>query len=123
MNRDNLMYGTPSNGMISPFSSSGNSLGIIFSYSSWDLIRSQMTLLIETNQRLMNEIDARVKDNVLILGQGIQSSLENEISVVGASEVELKPGYQYSILSCRLVKPRQIQVIFEFRSHISGKHN
>ena len=98
MNRDNLMYGTPSNGMISPFSSSGNSLGIIFSYSSWDLIRSQMTLLI-------------------------QSSLENEISVVGASEVELKPGYQYSILSCRLVKPRQIQVIFEFRSHISGKHN
>lgn len=140
MNRDRLMYRTSSDGMISQFSSSGNSLGIMFSHSSWDLIRSQMTLLIETDQSLKDEIDARMNDNLLILeapldsyydrpirthlvGQEILNSFENGLSVVGSSEVELKPGYQYSILSCRLVNSRQIQVIFEFRSRISNKHN
>ena len=118
MYKNRVMQHIFSEGMINQFLTSGNSLGIIQSNYFWDLEMSHLTLLIETDQMLNDEIDAKVKGNMLRL----EVQLDTGPALI-TFEVELKSGFQYSILSCKAENPRQIKIIFEYRSHISNYYN
>jgi hypothetical protein len=119
--------------MRSQFSTLNNSLGIVQTDFVWNLGNSHLVLIIETDQMLAKEIDARVRGNTLILeapllsdyempfkthliGQELRKEIEEGYSDIGISEVKLKPGYQYSLITCEVVEPKLIKVIFEFRS-------
>ncbi len=118
MYKNSVMQHILSAGMIDLFLTSGNSPGILQSNYFWDLEMSQMTLLIETDQMFKDEIEAKVKDNMLRLEGKLYSG-----PALIIFEVELKFGYNYSILSCKADCPKQIKIIFEYRSHISNYNN
>ena len=99
----------------------------------WNLNKSHLVVIIETDRMLAREIDARIRDNTLVLeaplissyempykthliGQELRKEIEEGYGEIGISEVRLKPGYQYSLITCEVVEPKLIKVIFEFRS-------
>jgi len=140
MHRNQFEYRASSRRMKSQFSTLNNSLGIVHTESIWNLKNSHLVLIIETDKMLDKEIDARLKGNRLILeaplilsyempyrthliGQELRKEIEFGSGEIGISEIEMKPGYQYSLITCQVVEPKLIKVIFEFRSMAAKTYN
>ena len=92
--------------------------------------KEQMILMVETNEILGKEVSAFLKGNILILeapyqlsfdkpfrthlvGQEIIGDYEDEVSVIGFSQIELKKGYNYEVLSCQLLNPGLVKIILK----------
>ena len=86
---------------------------------------------MDTSQMIGNEIKALLKGNSLILeapiissygkpfrthllGQEFRDEIEEGFAVIGFSEVKLKYGYDYHLISCKAIGPKMIKVILGF---------
>ena len=96
----------------------------------YDTTRDQLVLMISTGEFLDREVNAFLKDNSLVLeapcqldytrpyrthliGNRVLSNYENEVSLIAFSEIRLKPGYHYSILSQQLINPYLMKVVLK----------
>ena len=108
-------------------------LGIIKVNSIWDKQRRYLILLVECRQMNGKEVNPIVNDTKLILESPLEPSwdkpvrthlIEREIREefengslgFGFSEIKLKPGYEYSIVSFQVIGPSLIKVILRYRS-------
>jgi hypothetical protein len=114
------------------FSPSANTLGIRNTNFIWDRKRQQLVLIIETDQMDSQDINAFLKGNSVILEAPLMSSynkpfrthlvkqkndddFEEDLMVIGFSEVKLKPGYIYHLISCQAIDSKILKVILGFR--------
>lgn len=112
-------------------SNSENALGIGNLRYFWDQNTKQLDLIMDTNQLINSEIRAHLKGNRLILEASLISSynkpfrmhligkensheLEEGLTLVGFSEIKLKYGYQYRLISCQAIEPKMIKVVLGF---------
>ncbi|MFH0758887.1 MAG: hypothetical protein V2B15_16480 [Bacteroidota bacterium] len=110
------------------FSTSGNTLGIRNTNFIWDRKRQQLVLIIETDQMISQDMNVLLKDDRIILeapvvtsinkpirahlvGQKNSDDYEEDLVVIGFSEVKLKPGYLYHLISRQAVNPKMLKVI------------
>lgn len=113
------------------FLKSENSLGIGNLSFIWDQGKKQLVLIMDTNQKISNEVRALLKGNRLtleaplisaynkpfrthLLGQDSRHEIEDGFTVIGFSEVKLKYGYHYHLISCQVINPNMIKVILGF---------
>ncbi len=99
----------------------------------WDHQRKQVVLLVESDQMFSDEVKPLLNGNILILNAPIRSEAERPLRMhlldrtsreeieSGFSEVNLKPGYNYSIADCTLITPNLLKVILQYR--INHNHN
>lgn len=131
MFRSHIANSAPVNQLSRQYSKSKNSLGIGNPSFIWDQKRKQLVLIMDINQMIGNDISAHVKGNRLILeaplissynkpyrthipGQKYRDEFEDGFTVIGFSEVKLKYGYQYHLISCQAIEPNMIKVILGF---------
>ena len=91
-----------------------------------------MILMVSTRELLDREVSAFLKGNNLILEAPIQldfnrpyrtnfqngknpGDYDRDMSLIGFSEIALKPGYHYSVISCELSNPSLVKIILESR--------
>ncbi len=109
-----------------------HSLGIGRINFVWDQHRSQLILLLESDQIFNREVNPVVRGNSLILysplltfierpfhthliERDIREEVEQGIPDNGFSEIKLKAGYHYTILSCTLTDPYMLKVILRYQ--------
>lgn len=104
----------------------------------YDPGKDQLVLMVSTGELLDEDVNVFLKDNSLVLeapyhldytrpyrahlvGNRVLNNYENEVSLIAFSEIKLKPGYHYSILSQQLINPYLMKVILRSkrRSDIS----
>ena len=113
------------------FSNSENSLGIRNLTYIWNPERMQVIILMDVSESISKDINAILKGNRLILeaaltssfdkpfkthliGQQSREELEDEFTVIGFSEVSLRYGYHYSLISCQAIEPKMIKLILAY---------
>lgn len=116
-----------------------NNLGIYQIERNYNVNTNQLTLMVRTSKTLDNEVDAFLEGNKLVLGSLLQPEFnqpfrshllgrdlyddEMDISVIGFSEIELKPQYHYTLDSCQLINPRLVKIILNSKkSFITSDH-
>lgn len=94
----------------------------------YDKQKNRLILMINASEMLDHEVNVFLKENSLVLeaphqldynrpirthliGKDPVYDAENDDSTIGFSEVRLKPGYHYSVLSCQLINPTLIKII------------
>ena len=94
----------------------------------YDKNKDQLILMVSTVEMLEREVNAFLKGNELILeasiqlnynkpyrmhlaGEDIQHDSAFDISLIGFSEIKLKPGYHYTVISCQLINPTLVKII------------
>ena len=140
MLKNHYSYQASSERMSSGPSTSRDSLSIIHTESIWDKQNRQIVLLVETRQKVTNEIDVQLRENRMILEAPLVSSyvkplrthkiekenrseFEDGLTVIGFSEIKLKSGYFYTLISSQLVDTNLIKVILGFRPAGLKMHN
>jgi hypothetical protein len=135
MNRNHISHRTSAERISPQFLKSGNSLGIVHTESYWDKNRKQIVYLIKTNQIVSREIDVRLKDNFIQLeaplfsslvkpftqvkaGKEMGSKLKEGYTGIGYSELRLKSGYHYTLISSQLINPNLIKVVLGFKPEV-----
>ena len=115
-----------------------NYLGIKKIDRIYDNNSHQLVLLVSTKDMLGKEVNAILKGSNLILeapyemetnrplrthliGREFLRDYENEVSVIGFSEIKLKPGYHYQVLSCQLINPNLVKILLQ--SKFSFNHS
>jgi len=110
---------------------SSNLLGIQRIDRIYDKKRNQLILMVNSHEMLDAEVNAFLKGYNLLLeasyllnysrpfrvhlmDNGVFDNDENDVSVIGFSEIKLKPGYRYTVMSCQLLNPRLIKVILKY---------
>ena len=131
MNGNHIIYQPFSEKLRHQFLKSENSLGIGNLTLIWDQDKKQLVLIMDTNQVINSEIRAYLKGNSLILeapfissynkpfrthliGKENRDEFEDGFTVIGFSEVKLKYGYQYHLISCQAIEPKMIKVVLGF---------
>lgn len=119
-------------------SKSSNPLGIVNTNFIWDREKHQLILIMEASQLVSRDINAILKGNRLILEAPLISSyskpfrthlidkensdeIEDGFMLIGFTEVTLKSGYKYQLISYQVIDSRLIKVILGFR--LWGRHN
>ncbi len=114
------------------FSNSGNSLGIGNLSFIWDPQRKQVVIIMDVSELIGKDVQALLNGNRLILeaalvspynrpikthllGQLSREDLEEINTVIGFSELRLKYGYEYQLLSCQTIEPKMIKVILGYK--------
>jgi hypothetical protein len=132
MNRNHQIYRRSSESLFYQFSISRNPLRVGIVNFIWDHHRRQLILIMESEQSFSREVTPLLKDNTLILeaplvptyekpvrshliGRQAQDDLENGTADIGFSEIKLKPGYQYTIISSEVMDSRLFKVILGYR--------
>ncbi len=131
MYKNHVIHKPSSEQLRHQLSRSGNSLGIGNLTFIWDQKRKQLVLIMDTDQMISREIKTLLKGNRLILeapllsnynkpfrthllGQETRDEFEEGLTVIGFSEVKLKYGYHYHLISCQVIEPNMIKVILGF---------
>jgi hypothetical protein len=131
MHRNHAIYQSSSEKLRHQFSKSENALGIGNLRYFWDQNKKQLDLLMDTHYLINNEIRAYLKGRRLILEAPLISSytkpfrthligkensdeLEEGLTLLGFSEVKLKYGYNYQLISCQVIEPKLIKVVLGF---------
>ena len=108
-----------------------NTLGIGNLTFIWDLDKEQLVLIMDTNKNISTEIKALLKGNSLLLeaplvssynkpfrshliGQELRDEIEDGFTGIGFSEVKLKYGYNYHLISCLAIDSKMIKVVLGF---------
>jgi hypothetical protein len=111
---------------------SGNNLGIRKIDRIYDKGKNQLILMVSTRELLDRDVSAFLKGSRLILEAPIQldynkpyrtnfqngkppRDYDRDMSLIGFSEIALKPGYHYSVISCQLSNPTLVKIILESR--------
>ena len=131
MYKSHLKYEPSSEQLSHQFLGSGNTLGIGNTNFIWDQKKGQLILIMETDQMVDKDIRAFLKGNSLFLEAPLLSSyskpirthhmgrnkgkeFEEELTLIGVSEIKLKHGYQYHLVSCQAIDWKMIKVILGF---------
>jgi len=97
-----------------------------------DRKRGRLVLMISCTDLLDDEINCSIKGNKLVveapyrvridrpyhthnLDSDVISEEENDVSVIGFSEIRLKSGYHYTVISSQLINPGLIKVILSYK--------
>ena len=140
MYRNPFSYRESSEKIKPQFSTSRNPLGIGNPNFIWDRNRNQLIILVQTSQMIGREINALLNGSRLILeapmvtsydkplrthllGRENMNEFEESLMEIGFSEIKLKNGYKYSLISCQVIDPNLIKVILGFRPWGSKKIN
>ena len=132
MFRNHNTYSSSSYQLRQQISKSSNSLGIGNTNFIWDRKKHQLVLIIETSQMVSSDINAILKGNRLILEAPLISSynkpfrthlidkencdeIEEGLTIIGFTEVRMKSGYKYQLISCQVIDSRLIKVILGFK--------
>lgn len=95
-------------------------------------VKEQLILLVDTDEIIDNQVNAFIKGNILILEAPYQlydskplrthlldrekdGDLEEEVSVIGFSQIQLKKGFHYEVQSCQLINPGLVKVILRYK--------
>lgn len=131
MYRNHVIYQPSSGKLRHQVLKSENSLGIGNLSFIWDQNIRKLVLIMNTNRVINSEIRAFLKGNRLILEAPLISSynkpfkthligkensdeFEDGLTLIGFSEVKLKYGYQYHLISCQAIEPKMIKVELGF---------
>jgi hypothetical protein len=131
MYRNHTVHKTSYEHLRNPFLGSGNSLGIGNPNFLWDQRNSRLILTMESNQIIDRDIRAHVKGNSLLLEAPLLSSYnkpfrthhlgkkyteeyEDALTLIGFSEIKLKHGYKYRLISCQVFDTNMIEVVLGF---------
>lgn len=131
MYKSHLRYEPSSEQLSHQFSGSGNSLGIGNTNFIWDQKKGQLDLIMETHQMVDKDIRAFLKGNSLFLeapllfsynkpfrthhmGRETRKDFEEELTMIGVSEIKLKQGYTYHLLLCQAIDWKVIKVTLGF---------
>ncbi len=93
--------------------------------------RQLLIIIIESHRKFNQEILATLTGNTLILEapfiisdirpvrthliqRDIQDELERGTPGTGASEIRLKPGFHYTLISCKVLDPSLLKVILRY---------
>lgn len=132
MNKNNISHRTSSEKVMPQFLTSGNSLGIVQTESLWDKHRKQIVYIIKTNQMLTKSINVGLEGNIMTLeaplvssydkpfrthkvGKENRNEIEEGLTGISFSEFNLKPGYQYTLVSSQLINPNLVRVVLGFK--------
>ena len=97
--------------------------------------KEQLVLLVDTDEIIDNEVNAFIKGNSLILEAPYQvfdskpirthlldrdtnGDLDEEISVIGFSQIQLRKGFHYELISCQLVNPGLVKILLKYKRSI-----
>jgi len=131
MYKNHFNYEPSSEQLSHQFSGSGNAMGIGNTNFIWDQKKKQLILIMETYQMVDKDIRAFLKGNSLFLeaplfssyskpirthhmGQKGREEFEDELTLIGVSEIKLKHGYKYHLISCQAIDSTMIKVILGF---------
>jgi len=131
MFRNHNKYQPFSDKLSHQFLKSENALGIGNLTFIWDHNKNQLILIMDTDRVINSDINASLKGNRLILeaplisygdtpfrthlmGNKYSDEFEEELTVIGFSEVKLKYGYHYHLISCQVTEPKIIKVVLGF---------
>lgn len=132
MYKNHQTFKTSSRQLFYQLSGTDHTLGIGRINYVWDQHRTQLILLLESDQMFNQEVIPMLRDNRLILNslfltflerpfhthlidKDIRDEVEQGIPESGFSEIKLKAGYHYSIVSCTLTDPYMLKVILRYR--------
>lgn len=132
MYKNHQTYKTSSRQLFYQLSGTDHALGIGRTNFVWDHQRSQLILLLESDQMFNPEVRPLLRENRLILkspfmtfverpirthliNREIRDDVEQGIPDTGFSEIALKAGYHYSIAACTLTDPFLLKVILRYR--------
>jgi len=138
MLRNHYTYRSSSEQLRQQISKSSNPLGIGNTNFIWNREKHQLILIMETSQLVSRDINAILKGNRLILEAPLISSynkpfrthlidkvnsneIDDGLMLIGFTEVTLKSGYRYQLISCQVIDSRLIKVTLGFRPW--GRHN
>ena len=115
-----------------------NNLGIKNIERIFNKPSSRLILMINTREKLDDEVNAFIRKDKLILESVIEMELnrpyrmhhtgrdlhddEMDISIIGFSEIDLKPGYRYQVQSCKLVNPNLVKVVLSSKETFGHAH-
>ena len=131
MFRNHITYKPTSEQLNHQLLKTENTLGIGNLTFIWDLDKEQLVLIMDTNKNISTEIKALLKGNSLLLeaplvssynkpfrshliGQELRDEIEDGFTGIGFSEVKLKYGYNYHLISCLAIDPKMIKVVLGF---------
>jgi len=140
MYQNNIEYNSNSHALKQHSINSDNNLGIRNTSFVWDRKRQRLILLLETSQMVSREINAIVKGNRLILeapllssynkpfrthliGREIKNEFDEGLTEIGFSELKLKLGYHYNLVSCQTIDSKLIKVILGYTLWGRKKNN
>lgn len=132
MNKNHQTYKTSSSELFYQLTETDHALGIGRINYVWDQQRSQLILLLESDQMFNRETNPLISGNRLILkapfltylerpihthliDRDIRDEVEQGVPNNGFSEINLKAGYAYSVVSCALTDPYMLKVILSYR--------
>jgi len=104
----------------------------------YDRNRDQLILMVSAGEMLDREVNVFLKENCLVLeaphqleynkpfrthlmDKETRYDTEMEDSPIGFSEVKLKPGYHYTLLSYQLINPTLLKIIL--KSNVSNRQS
>jgi hypothetical protein len=131
--KNHLSFRTSTHPLSYKFSETENPLGIGKINYLWDLDRSQLVLIMESDQIFNKELNLMIKGSSLMIEAPIiatynkplkmrlydweiQDDFETGALDIGFSEVQLKPGYHYSLISYQVLDPYLLKVILAYNS-------
>ena len=122
-----FMHQKNSHNTFPPHKKSINNLGIFKVDRKFNVNTNQLILLVQTSKNLDKEVDAFLEGNKLVLGSSLQMEFnqpyrahlvdkdlyndELDVSIIGFSEIDLKPQYHYTLDSCQLINPNLVKII------------
>lgn len=133
-------YRVENGNAVNPGRKTRNYLGIRKIDRYYDKNNSQLILMVSTAEMLDRELNTFLKEDRLILeaplqpdynrpyrthlvGSDLLNDYENEVSVIGFSEIKLKPGYAYSLVSCQLINPALVKIILRSDAVFTKSHH
>ena len=98
----------------------------------WDHERKHLILMLKTNREIGSGINVTIHEDKLILETLLESScnrplrthllgkenreeFEEGLFETRFSEIQLNPGYEFEVVSSRVLEPSLVKVILEFR--------
>lgn len=117
MNKHHLSY----NGASEPFnyqvSKTKNPLGIVEVNFIWDQHKKHLNIIMKSDRSFKNELSASINGNSLVLTEP-QTGIGMEVEPMKFlfSDVELKIGYEYLIISSEVIDPSLFKVTLAYKS-------
>lgn len=131
MFRNQITYKPTSEQLNHQFLQKENSLGIGNLTFIWDLDKNQLVLIMDTSEMISSDVKAFLKGSSLVLeaplntpynkpfrthllGQEFRDDYAEGFTLIAFSEVKLKYGYKYHLISCQAIDPKMIKVVLGF---------
>lgn len=124
MHKHHLSY----NGASEPFnyqvSKTKNPLGIVEVNFIWDQHKKHLNIIMKSDRGFKNELSASINGNSLVLTEP-QTGIGMEVEPMKFlfSDVELKIGYEYDIISSEIIDPSLFKVTLAYKSVMNNRYH